>query len=341
MERGANRNGEKLPGPPMGVPLSSSPSQCATQLLSSELHPIATSTGPYNVPVDVITSSRSFDEKRARNAGASGRFRARRKEKEREATEREAREEGKEAKRSIERLSAPSDEASSMIGKIDSEFHGMVMSASPYRRVLGYARTGPHQTFAASPSGDKPKRNLLPPLAINSFTGLPPTISVCPPPPTQHASSRPDVCLSLSLSQDSKLWWRSFASTLRSNFPAFEVLRFEFSTELGFLTNFPLDDEKICKQISSDIERLGRRNHRHRHQAEDLNEILEIRSNVLCIMSTIDEQLGLQVATFGWSCVCIFLNVSTDNSTTSLSKYLTSAGLRTHPGEELYSPGSD
>lgn len=47
---------------------------------------ITTSSGQYQVPVDVHQASRLADEKRARNAGASARFRQRRKEKEREAS---------------------------------------------------------------------------------------------------------------------------------------------------------------------------------------------------------------------------------------------------------------
>lgn len=48
---------------------------------------ITTSSGIYNVPVDVHQASRLADEKRARNAGASARFRQRRKEREREANQ--------------------------------------------------------------------------------------------------------------------------------------------------------------------------------------------------------------------------------------------------------------
>ncbi|TVY52692.1 hypothetical protein LSUE1_G010298, partial [Lachnellula suecica] len=47
---------------------------------------ITTSSGQYQVPVDVHQASRLADEKRARNAGASARFRQRRKEKEKEAS---------------------------------------------------------------------------------------------------------------------------------------------------------------------------------------------------------------------------------------------------------------
>ncbi|EPE30174.1 hypothetical protein GLAREA_12897 [Glarea lozoyensis ATCC 20868] len=47
---------------------------------------ITTSSGQYQVPVDVHQASKLADEKRARNAGASARFRQRRKEKEKDAS---------------------------------------------------------------------------------------------------------------------------------------------------------------------------------------------------------------------------------------------------------------
>lgn len=46
---------------------------------------ITSTEGSYDWPVDVLVASRAADEKRARNAGASARFRQRRKEKENEA----------------------------------------------------------------------------------------------------------------------------------------------------------------------------------------------------------------------------------------------------------------
>jgi len=39
-------------------------------------------------------------------------------------------------------------------------------------------------------------------------------------------------------------------------------------------------------------------------------KVLEIRSNIFRVMTIVDEQLGLRIATLGWSCVWISLSVS-------------------------------
>lgn len=231
-----------------------------------------TPAGSYHTPVDIPHLSRSADQKRARNAGASARFRARRKEKEREALERKAA-----TKEIVEGISEQS--------------------------------SGPNQSFTLSSlQQDDLNPNPAPPLAKNSFTRLPQTTSLYSRLSIQQASPWPEECDFLSPSQESKLWWRSFASLKVHNLPAFEVLRFELRNELAIEANFVIDDESLCKQISADIKRLAERS--INHQAEGLDRILEMRSNVLRIVRTIDEQLGLQVATLGWSCAVIFLHVS-------------------------------
>ncbi|RDL32082.1 Uncharacterized protein BP5553_09484 [Venustampulla echinocandica] len=72
-----------------GSSLHSNPAGSSRQTSASDpiqVLTITTSSGQYQVPVDVHQASRLADEKRARNAGASARFRQRRKEKEREAS---------------------------------------------------------------------------------------------------------------------------------------------------------------------------------------------------------------------------------------------------------------
>jgi hypothetical protein len=77
--------------PPPSASMSAGGSSAGSSRQTSASDPvqiltITTSSGVYNVPVDVHQASRLADEKRARNAGASARFRQRRKEKEKEAS---------------------------------------------------------------------------------------------------------------------------------------------------------------------------------------------------------------------------------------------------------------
>lgn len=94
---------------------------------------------------------------------------------------------------------------------------------------------------------------------------------------------------------------------------------FEILNELGALMSCTDHSETICRQISADFKRYDEINFSYRQQEEDLGDILEMRSKVLRIVKTIDEQSGLQVATLGWSCVCVFLRVGFDAPITSLS----------------------
>jgi hypothetical protein len=224
------------------------------------------------------------DPKRLRNPGASARFRARRREKERKAAEEAITEKKNGSKGSNESLPGPSS---------------------------------PDLSFTLSPAEvEKPPVEPLSP-PINPSTCHSPTVSSCSP--STKPSFRPDACLSLSTLQQSKLWWRSYASIRLSNSPAFEVLCFGIFNELGILTSCTSHDEKICRQISADFKRFDEIDLSYRQKEEGLADILEMRSNVLRIVKTIDEQLGLQVATLGWSCVCVFLRVSSEAPITSLS----------------------
>lgn len=75
------------------------------------------------------------------------------------------------------------------------------------------------------------------------------------------------------------------------------------------MTSCTSHDETICWQISAGFKHYDEINLSYRQKEDGLADILEMRSNVLRIVKTIDEQLGLQVATLGWSCVCVFLRV--------------------------------
>jgi hypothetical protein len=214
------------------------------------------------------------DPKRLRNPGASARFRARRRQKERKAAEEAISEKNNGSKGSNESLPGPSS---------------------------------PHLSFTLSPTEvEKPPAEPLSP-PINPSICLSPTVSSCSP--STKPSFRPDACLSLSTLPQSKVWWRSYASIRLSNFPAFEVLCFGIFNELGILTSSTSHDDTICRQISAEFKRFDEINLSYKQKEKGLVDILEMRSNVLRIVKTIDEQLGLQVATLGWSCVCVFPRV--------------------------------
>ncbi|KAI0998995.1 hypothetical protein K3495_g9201 [Podosphaera aphanis] len=90
--QGASANPEGSYNSPIALsqssPLQSSSASSSRQASASDpiqVLTLTTSQGSYTVPVDVHHASRLADEKRARNAGASARFRQRRKEKEIEA----------------------------------------------------------------------------------------------------------------------------------------------------------------------------------------------------------------------------------------------------------------
>jgi CCAAT-binding transcription factor (CBF-B/NF-YA) subunit B len=180
-------------------------------------------------------------------------------------------------------------------------------------------KTNPHSTLFSTDSTGQP-------LNIPLYTSrpTPQTIFVLPQP-----SYESYMYLSLSPAQEDKLWWRSFASTRLFNFPAFEVLRRQLSDELGLYTNLKSDDEQLSKQVSRDMKLFGARNLSREHQVDGLKEVLQIRSSVIRIVSTIDEQLGLHVAILGWGCVCAFLHVSlislTSSANTSKSRRCTTA----------------
>jgi hypothetical protein len=173
-------------------------------------------------------------------------------------------------------------------------------------------------SFKLSPAEvEKPQAEPLPPPSIKPSTCLRPTVLSYSP--STKPSLRLDACFSPSTLQEDKLWWRSYASICLSNLPAFEILCFEFFNELGTLTSCTSHEETICRQISTDFKRYDEINLSYRQKEEGLADIPAARSNVLRIVKTIDEQLGLQVATLGWSCVCVFLRVSFEAPVTSLS----------------------
>ncbi|KAE9379983.1 hypothetical protein N431DRAFT_552244 [Stipitochalara longipes BDJ] len=124
----------------------------------------------------------------------------------------------------------------------------------------------------------------------------------------------------LSLTQTSKLWWQayiSFISPSSSESHVFTTIKNGLESELGILASRHFPDDVICRRISKNIRKLSTSLH---HDKPQLAAILDIRSNILRILTTIDVQLGLDIAALGWSCVFVLLsfyeNIIATSSTT-------------------------
>jgi hypothetical protein len=114
----------------------------------------------------------------------------------------------------------------------------------------------------------------------------------------------------LSHSQLSELWWRAYISLCNTHPTPFRTVAEELRSELGLFATENLSDELICKRISTNIKRIGTALHDDKLKIDGMLEIMEMRGNVIRIMTTVELQLGLEVATLGWSCVWTFLAVS-------------------------------
>ncbi|KAG9233328.1 hypothetical protein BJ875DRAFT_50245 [Amylocarpus encephaloides] len=101
---------------------------------------ITTSSGQYQVPVDVHQASRVADEKRARNAGASARFRQRRKEKE------------KEANTNIEKLQQQTRELERKVREVEQERDFYRTERDRFRDVVFRTPEVRHLAMQAPPS---------------------------------------------------------------------------------------------------------------------------------------------------------------------------------------------
>jgi hypothetical protein len=114
----------------------------------------------------------------------------------------------------------------------------------------------------------------------------------------------------LSQSQLSKLWWQTYISLHATDPTSSRTVAEELQSELGVFATGSLSDELICKRISTNIKRIGTALHDDKLNIDGMLEIMEMRGNAIRIMTTVELQLGLEVATLGWSCVWTFLAVS-------------------------------
>ncbi|CZR50235.1 uncharacterized protein PAC_00107 [Phialocephala subalpina] len=113
----------------------------------------------------------------------------------------------------------------------------------------------------------------------------------------------------LSPAQTSKLWWQAYISLVSTSSPeslVFTTIRNCLKHELGAQAAMPASDDICSMRVSSSVRRLEKAMH---HDKPQLAKVLEIRSNILRIVTTVDEQLGLEIATLGWSCVYILLSL--------------------------------
>jgi hypothetical protein len=137
---------------------------------------------------------------------------------------------------------------------------------------------------------------------------------------TELASTYP----ALSHSQLSKLWWQAYAAVHHTQPISFRLVAEELRSELGLFAMEYFPDDLICKRISTNIKRIGTALHNDKLEVDGIMEILEMRGNSIRIMTTVEMQLGLEVATLGWGCVWTFFAVSFPFLTGSRVRVLTS-----------------
>lgn len=113
----------------------------------------------------------------------------------------------------------------------------------------------------------------------------------------------------LSAAQTSRLWWQayiSFTSSSTSTSPIFTTISNALKSELGAVASNYVLDEMICKRVAIRVANLQAAI----YDKPELTNVLEIRTNILTVLITIEEQLGFEIATLGWSCVIVLLCVS-------------------------------
>lgn len=105
------------------------------------------------------------------------------------------------------------------------------------------------------------------------------------------------------------LWWQAYISLISSSSsksPIFTTISNALEYELGIPASRYLSDDVICKRISKKLHQL---NTSLQVDKPELAETLEIKGNIFKVLITIEEQLGFQIATLGWSCVTLLLSV--------------------------------
>jgi hypothetical protein len=105
-----------------------------------------------------------------------------------------------------------------------------------------------------------------------------------------------------------QLWWMAYTSLHQSHFPTFATANHELEKRFGALDTSPGGVATLCKKLSGLIQKSGTATYADK---PELKAIVVLRDDIIRIVATVDEQLGLEIAIVGWSCVWVCLAVST------------------------------
>ncbi|KUJ18592.1 uncharacterized protein LY89DRAFT_780639 [Mollisia scopiformis] len=203
------------------------------------------------------------------------------------------------------------------------QFHRILKRRTARQRFADQAgklksRHDPHSTAVTFDDTEAMSPTMAKDSKIDS-PGISPPSPIVDPDETQDQIELAWTCPALSPTQTSKLWWQAYISLVSSSCnesAVFMQIKDCLESELGILASRHVPDDIICRRIGNNVRRLGTALHVDKPQLVDL---LEVRSNILRILTTVGEQLGFEIATLGWSCVCVLLSLYEKILTTSSS----------------------
>jgi hypothetical protein len=103
-----------------------------------------------------------------------------------------------------------------------------------------------------------------------------------------------------------QLWWMAYTSLHQSRFPTFATVNHELERRFGAFDPSPGGVASLCKKLSAWMQ-IRSATHDNR---PELNAIVALRDEIIRIIVTVDQQLGLEIAVVGWTCVWVCLAVS-------------------------------
>ena len=124
--------------------------------------------------------------------------------------------------------------------------------------------------------------------------------------PTLHKPPEQFFMYSLAETRKSGLWWEGYLALRVSHSLLFKTLDEILNSEYDDLSAQSNCDADICTRTSAMIKRA--RAATPKIQPE-YNTLLGYRRSIISIVVTIEQKLGLKVATLGWACVAMFLTV--------------------------------
>lgn len=116
----------------------------------------------------------------------------------------------------------------------------------------------------------------------------------------------------LAASQETKVWWQAYLSlAAKSSSPSktFNILKHEFDVELDLPSAYRILDKDLALRVSLYLRQLMLLDDDNK-PVSCMQDLLDMRKNAIRIVQTVDEHLGLEVATLGWSFVWVFIAVS-------------------------------